>query len=503
MDLTEDIPEQFYVAVYDTDERNNQIGAAMRWGRQWVVTCAHVVNRALKSPLDKDHPDPDGSTINFTVGILKKNETPFSGKVRYYSGPQNDDLAIIQINQLDELNAQRSTKGQGFPPRLSNVEYSQAEIKFNVYSRYKGNRQHGAWVDGVIKFGGGKGQTQLNCEDFGVEQGYSGGPVFNAANTQIYGIVSARHEEKKLAFMVKANVIENALNEVYKKYEPQSLNAEDQIARVIGAAGFSVTTIKMLFKNRLTWLCVSLKDSECWELCEKSSLEEVLTTLALAAQKDLDETLQIIFNCCRYSDKSLVSNDFQDLMSWLFMQRAKVPMTKTVDLDCALELEQLVDIEILLAFHLAVQPNINFSELDENKFMQPLGAVNIGIEETMPAGRSTDSIVDETISTIGKAVSYGGDFSYNLGDQHHRQEAFKQIKNKLLAKRKVGKGVFGFIKQNSQNKELNNEIRKILKKELQELNVVEWKPSDNYLVINGELLELLREISNELFNQKG
>lgn len=184
------LPREFQLSVARIKAENGSIfGAGVRIGSNLVLTCAHVVEKALgpdgNRPVTLDFPWL--RTPLFPARLLKKRPV-VSGRAL--------DIAVLEAL---EMPAQAL-----LPPFLASREHLQHDFVAVGFSR--GN-DDGVWASGKMLAAIGDGQVQVTGVEVAgpfIEQGFSGTPVWDASVGAVVGIVASVKQQAELrtAFFV-------------------------------------------------------------------------------------------------------------------------------------------------------------------------------------------------------------------------------------------------------------------------------------------------------------
>jgi hypothetical protein len=184
------------VRIYAVDKKT-VIGSGFLVGRREVVTCAHVVTRALG--LSDDPPEPPPGPIFLDFPLLAPGRSLTARVARWH--PQ-DDIAVLELESDPPEGAEPAplVKGGdlwGHPIRAFGFPDGHPE---------------GVWASGIIRGPIARGWLQIEgTKEIGywVEPGFSGAPVWDDALGGVVGMVSAaeRDPSVKAAFIIPASLI--------------------------------------------------------------------------------------------------------------------------------------------------------------------------------------------------------------------------------------------------------------------------------------------------------
>lgn len=187
------------VRIWDTNDEI--VGAGLLVGQRQILTCAHVIRDALKLQTTPDSRPEQEIKIDFPFPAPKKF---ISSQVIIWHPRQDDgsgDIAGLEI--------------QGFPPPISQpitpVNTEQASDLSGHICRTYGFPQHyntGVWsFNNIVQDERPGGTVQLtNDQTTGhrIQQGFSGGPVWDEQLGGVVGITTTSDNQAnlKVAFMI-------------------------------------------------------------------------------------------------------------------------------------------------------------------------------------------------------------------------------------------------------------------------------------------------------------
>lgn len=181
------------IRVYSNDDE--VVGTAFLVAERRVLTCAHVAQAALGLD-DKETDIPAGALkVDFP---LSKQKEPCSAQVIAWDVAK--DIAVLELTSRVPSDAA--------PAKLLAFEKTQ-ETRFRSFGFPK-DFDAGVWATGVIK--GINADNWLQLEDvkaqgYKVEQGFSGGPIWDDDRYGVVGIVVAEDtdEQRKAAFGISSD----------------------------------------------------------------------------------------------------------------------------------------------------------------------------------------------------------------------------------------------------------------------------------------------------------
>ena len=180
-------------------------GAGFLVGERHILTCAHVIAKALG--LAYDPPDQPSSTVSLDFPQLARH-TLLSAKVIFWDPVREDgqgDIAGLEL--LDEP-----------PVRAEAVHFAPAEQVWDHPYRafgFPAGLDDGVWSDGRLK--GRQGTNWIQLEDdkipgFAVIAGFSGAPVWDEQLQGVVGMIvaSSQPTTAKAAFAIPSDVLSAA-----------------------------------------------------------------------------------------------------------------------------------------------------------------------------------------------------------------------------------------------------------------------------------------------------
>ncbi|MBE8965555.1 trypsin-like peptidase domain-containing protein [Nostocales cyanobacterium LEGE 12452] len=182
--------------------------------RNYILTCAHVVTSALSLP--EDIVEAPNSDIYLDFPLIASGQQ-LKAKVVFWqpvvsnaSTSEPEDIAGLQI------------EGQ-LPKETQAIQLIRAnniwQHPFRIFGFPNGHND-GVWATGVLRDGQGKGWVQLEdskVTGYRIEPGFSGAPIWDETLVGVVGMAVAaekRREDIKTAFMIPANVLIEAWNEI-------------------------------------------------------------------------------------------------------------------------------------------------------------------------------------------------------------------------------------------------------------------------------------------------
>lgn len=194
--------KNFIVRIHRTASRV-PAGMGVVVGDRHIVTCAHVVNTALRrNPRDSARPGPD-ATIKIDFPLRDGTAAvPLNCRIETWSAPP---AAGISTGDIAGLITDEPMPLEVRPARLmdSAGAWNMAASIFGYPQDPAHPRESGAWARVFIVGAVGTGSLQLDAVKegtFRVRQGYSGSPVIIAdeAGDAVVGILSATSSDEEI-----------------------------------------------------------------------------------------------------------------------------------------------------------------------------------------------------------------------------------------------------------------------------------------------------------------
>jgi hypothetical protein len=184
------------VRIYDTSGR--VVGSGFLVDDNYVITCAHVINQALRK-YDLSLPTED-VTLDFP---FSDHDATYKAKVIVWQAHENFDLAGLEI-----LSTIPSTiKPARFVVEDSNRLWGHSFRTFGFPRGY----ETGVWSAGVLLGPTGTNewlQVESSQEiGFRIQPGFSGSPVWDESLGGVVGIVAASDAQSRAAFIITTSLI--------------------------------------------------------------------------------------------------------------------------------------------------------------------------------------------------------------------------------------------------------------------------------------------------------
>jgi formylglycine-generating enzyme required for sulfatase activity len=215
---------------------SNYIGAGVLVSDKHIITCAHVITRALNL-IDYCAEIPTEAVyLDFAYGSAEK----VSAKVvlwrpiqedRSTRAPDGEDIAILELDKSLDVSIVNIS--------LSTVVESEIEgHSFEVYGVPSGQSQ-GVWIkDGVISRKLPNGWVQLENtgqQGYQLQPGFSGSPIWDSTWGKVAGIAVAydpKRPEVKVAFMTPSSILLRALSNLKKSSDITDKSFEFNVIRL-------------------------------------------------------------------------------------------------------------------------------------------------------------------------------------------------------------------------------------------------------------------------------
>lgn len=184
--------DEFFVWIHN--HHKQIIGAGFLVGKREIATCAHVVRVALglnSTPLNAPNGDVSLSFPFFTQDRLLAT-------VLAEGWDQKKDIALLRLN--DDL-------PKGTQPAKLSAAKTLENHSFRVYG-FPGKTVKGVWTHGTIKDRRENGQVQLeSATGYAVQEGFSGGPVFDDDLKKVVGMIVTSDESVRVASMIPVDML--------------------------------------------------------------------------------------------------------------------------------------------------------------------------------------------------------------------------------------------------------------------------------------------------------
>lgn len=185
------------ILVIDTDFQPIPSGAGVLLHGKRVLTCAHVVNTALKlSPASKDNP---GSIVvlDFPLSGSKKKLT---AKVGFWD-PETDLAELIIIGRLPSE----------VSPVYLRIPTEMWDHRVQAFG-FPNKNLEGTWADCQLRGPNVKGWVEIfdpKITGNFIKQGFSGGPVWDSQTQSAIGIIVAveKNNESRVGYLIPTRKI--------------------------------------------------------------------------------------------------------------------------------------------------------------------------------------------------------------------------------------------------------------------------------------------------------
>ncbi len=254
----------------------NVVGGGVLVADSYVLTCAHVVARALRIPPNVSETPCKLIDIDFPLTEEGRKGHKLKAKVEVWKPDQSasasqkmevEDIAILKL----EAELPKCIK----PAKLtSSEEFS--EHPFRTFG-FPSGHEDGVWADGILS--GPQAQRWIQMEDtkspgYRVEAGFSGTPVWDKKLAGVVGITVAADtkEEVKAAFMIPTEVLTEVIPKEFPdfpKYSSSPPTVDERYRPIINA--FTAGEIVPFFGSGI-------------HLCDYPSASPIERALQLAQQ---------------------------------------------------------------------------------------------------------------------------------------------------------------------------------------------------------------------------
>ncbi|MEU8347932.1 trypsin-like peptidase domain-containing protein [Spirillospora sp. NPDC048832] len=161
------------------------VGLAFLVSETLAFTCAHVVNSALGTPRGED---ATGESVEFEPAFGSGDGPVGEATVEHWSAEArprhaSDDVAVLRL---------REAVGGTGPVRLQNPSVGRGEVPVRAFGIPSGYPR-GVWHAGTLRGVVASGWMQINQgtdPGYRVEQGFSGGPVWDQAQQAVIGMIT-------------------------------------------------------------------------------------------------------------------------------------------------------------------------------------------------------------------------------------------------------------------------------------------------------------------------
>ena len=199
-------------------KEDRAVGMAMVLDDAFLVTCAHVVNRALGLPESSSRQPTKTELVEFMLPLASPPDGQAKGEgkahVAWWAAVQSvspqshglEDLAILKIESI----AGASTAGAALAHPAENSLH-----ELEIFG-YPDNHPAGTWAHGKYSGPVGNGWLEIiNREPSGsfIQGGFSGSPVFDSRQGAVVGIAVASHRSGNvsLGYLIPTRTLEKAL----------------------------------------------------------------------------------------------------------------------------------------------------------------------------------------------------------------------------------------------------------------------------------------------------
>src|SRR6266496_2927193 len=192
--------EASLVRIFAT--RGNIVGMGFLASERSILSCAHVITAALS--IAEDTPDMPTTAISLDFPLIAPGSY-LSARVSFWQPPQPDGGGDIAVLQLDDT----------VPAGAVAIHLVSAEDLWNRTFRAFGfpdGHDAGVWAPGTLRDRQATGWVQIeqiSTTGYRVQQGFSGGPVWDEELDGVVGMVVAEERDPtvRAAYMIPIDVL--------------------------------------------------------------------------------------------------------------------------------------------------------------------------------------------------------------------------------------------------------------------------------------------------------
>ena len=198
------------ILVKDTDQPlPSGTGVALHGGR--VLTCAHVINAALKLPRNSQNKPEDEIVLDFP---LSGSSEMVKARVGFWDA--KTDLAELQL--IDSLPAE-------VIPTLFHITDELWDHRVQAFG-FPSKNLEGTWADCKLRAYNTLGWVEVydpNTTGNFIKQGFSGGPVWDSELKCVIGIIVAveQNNEARVGYLIPAHKIAEKWNDLPVQQKPK------------------------------------------------------------------------------------------------------------------------------------------------------------------------------------------------------------------------------------------------------------------------------------------
>ena len=195
--------EASLVRIFAT--RGNIVGMGFLASERSILSCAHVITAALS--IAEDTPDMPTTAISLDFPLIAPGSY-LSARVSFWQPPRPDGGGDVAVLQLDD----------NVPAGAEAVHLVSAEDLWNRTFRAFGfpdGHDAGVWAPGTLRDRQATGWVQIeqiSTTGYRVQQGFSGGPVWDEELDGVVGMVVAEERDPTIraAYMIPTDVLVKA-----------------------------------------------------------------------------------------------------------------------------------------------------------------------------------------------------------------------------------------------------------------------------------------------------
>jgi hypothetical protein len=211
------------------------VGCGFAVSPRHILTCAHVVNAALGTPINDREKWPE-STIEVVFPYLP-DAKPLRARVVYWKPQRFEQIPSTKIDIEEDIAGLEllDVEPRALPIEMRSASSDQAFRAFG----YPKKTSQGGLAEGKLQGDLPCGWFQMDAtcsEGLWAEPGYSGTAVWDKQDkTVLYGMVVARKRDdsSKIAYMIPVQGLENAIAHLrLLEILPCSQNLEDDLGKV-------------------------------------------------------------------------------------------------------------------------------------------------------------------------------------------------------------------------------------------------------------------------------
>jgi len=190
------------------------IGTGFFVGNRYILTCAHVVNDALRIADTTD--EMPTAIVRLDFPFVAKDEHLTAKVIAWYpvANENISDIAILELLDAIPNNCQS----------ILTLKSHELGHSFQAYGFPRGYDNRSIFTQGIIKAELVDGIVQI--QECKIEQGFSGGPVWDEQEQAVVGmIVEVDTQDSSLAFFIPTDILRQAwpqLEKYYRRSQPKA-----------------------------------------------------------------------------------------------------------------------------------------------------------------------------------------------------------------------------------------------------------------------------------------